>query len=51
MVDWRILIPDQDVTIIFKNGNSYEGHISRKLMEGHGKFWWTDGTSYEVNRH
>lgn len=47
-LDWLLNPPDENVIIKFKNGNRYEGPVSRKLMHGHGKFFWADGAVYEV---
>ncbi|XP_069674188.1 radial spoke head 10 homolog B-like isoform X2 [Periplaneta americana] len=47
VVDWRVSFPDEDVSIVFKQGNCYEGRISRKMLEGYGCFKWTDGSCYK----
>ncbi|KAJ9598486.1 hypothetical protein L9F63_010839, partial [Diploptera punctata] len=49
VINWRVSYHDQDVSITFIEGNTYEGHISRMLMEGCGKYNWTDGSSYKGN--
>jgi hypothetical protein len=39
---------EREVKIIFTNGNTYEGRISKRIMNGKGRYVWTDGTVYEV---
>ncbi|KAL0273834.1 UNVERIFIED_CONTAM: hypothetical protein PYX00_006409 [Menopon gallinae] len=43
---WSRVPPDEDVHLAFQNGVSYEGRVSRRLMDGDGKFFWEDGTTY-----
>ncbi|XP_068903322.1 radial spoke head 10 homolog B-like isoform X2 [Tenebrio molitor] len=38
---------EREVKIIFTNGNTYEGRISKRIMNGKGRYVWTDGTVYE----
>ncbi|CAK1603026.1 unnamed protein product [Parnassius mnemosyne] len=38
--------PDERAIIRFRNGNTYEGNISMKCMNGEGCFRWADGTEY-----
>ncbi|XP_026757085.2 radial spoke head 10 homolog B-like [Galleria mellonella] len=39
-------LPDEKAVIRFRNGNVYEGNISKKCMHGEGRFQWADGTVY-----
>ncbi|XP_014256127.1 radial spoke head 10 homolog B-like isoform X2 [Cimex lectularius] len=45
--NWTFKERDQEVEILFQNGNRYIGRISRMQMEGEGKFIWQDGTIYK----
>lgn len=38
----------RQVKIFFFNGNVYEGRIYKRIMNGKGKFTWSDGSAYEV---
>lgn len=46
--DWMIKADDESAIIKYRNGNIYEGPISRKVFHGKGKFVWANGTVYEV---
>lgn len=42
---------DDEIAVIkYRNGNVYEGPISRKVFHGKGKFVWANGTVYEVKQ-
>lgn len=47
--DWLIQPTFESVTIIFRNGNRYEGPVYGKLMQGYGIFYWADGSKYTVS--
>ncbi|XP_014256125.1 radial spoke head 10 homolog B-like isoform X2 [Cimex lectularius] len=47
LLNWTYKERDQSVEIFFKNGDRYIGRISRMVMEGEGKYIWSDGTIYE----
>jgi hypothetical protein len=38
---------DGNSTLEFKNGNIYEGEMSRGLLHGKGTFKWTSGVVYQ----
>uniref|UniRef100_A0A1B6C591 MORN repeat-containing protein 5 n=1 Tax=Clastoptera arizonana TaxID=38151 RepID=A0A1B6C591_9HEMI len=44
---WRFIENDQNASICFKQGNKYEGPLSKCLMHGKGKYTWQDGSVYE----
>lgn len=46
---WSLLKTNSEVIIQFKQGNRYEGSLLRCRMNGHGKFFWAEGSTYEVN--
>ena len=46
--EWKLSKPDESVEIIFVNGNSYTGRISRQKMEGQGTYRWRHGSQYKV---
>lgn len=46
--EWFIDAPDEDAVVRFENGNIYEGHMNKLVMNGNGNFTWADGTYYEV---
>lgn len=48
---WSLLKTNLEVIIQFKQGNRYEGSLLRCRMNGHGKFFWAEGSTYEVNEY
>lgn len=46
---WSLLGTNSEVIIQFKQGNRYEGSLLRCRMNGHGKFFWAEGSTYEVS--
>ncbi|KAG7208859.1 hypothetical protein KM043_015044 [Ampulex compressa] len=45
---WKLNNPDEYADIIFINKNTYNGRISRKMMEGEGTYRWHNGVQYKV---
>ncbi|RZC33720.1 radial spoke head 10 -like B-like [Asbolus verrucosus] len=39
---------EREVKIFFVTGNTYEGRIAKRIMNGKGKYVWANGTVYEV---
>lgn len=48
---WSLLEINSEVIIKFKQGNLYEGSLLRCRMNGHGKFVWAEGSTFEVNEN
>lgn len=46
--EWRFQEKDEHAVICFRQGNRYEGRISRSIMHGQGTFYWADGGRYQV---
>ncbi|KZC08199.1 Radial spoke head 10 like protein B, partial [Dufourea novaeangliae] len=46
-LSWKLTLPDEFANITFINNNTYNGRISRKMMEGEGVFKWSNGVQYK----
>lgn len=49
-VTWKSFVPDEEVHVLLTNGAWYRGRVSRKLMEGHGVYFWEDGSLFKVKK-
>lgn len=48
LINWKFLDKNIPVSIHFKQGNRYEGSLSKCRMHGKGRFTWADGSVYTV---